>query len=228
MSGDFLSTMTASLPPSPPPPDFHNCLWIDCVLSFPDPEVLYNHLCNDHIGRKSTNNLCLTCKWKDCGTTCAKRDHITSHLRGLFISSPSLFFINLDHVSPYSSETPYLRGNFPHVAALRAALFPIFRFVKNLSSVLKISRNTRKYIPKSIINSTNIPRLSLSSIQLTYLASAVTWYLIPRLFHPSLHQMVPGLLQPVPNHILPPVQMVCAGLLSFNTVDLMIAIRFSP
>ncbi|EIN14023.1 hypothetical protein PUNSTDRAFT_16975, partial [Punctularia strigosozonata HHB-11173 SS5] len=39
------------------------------------------HLCNDHIGRKSTNNLCLTCKWKDCSTTCAKRDHITSHLR---------------------------------------------------------------------------------------------------------------------------------------------------
>ncbi|KAI0034144.1 hypothetical protein K488DRAFT_37650, partial [Vararia minispora EC-137] len=42
---------------------------------------LYTHLCNDHIGRKSTNNLCLTCKWNGCGTTCAKRDHITSHLR---------------------------------------------------------------------------------------------------------------------------------------------------
>ncbi|KAH9965108.1 hypothetical protein BGW80DRAFT_1438449 [Lactifluus volemus] len=49
--------------------------------SFPDPEALYNHLCTDHIGRRSTNNLCLTCKWKDCVTTCAKRDHITSHLR---------------------------------------------------------------------------------------------------------------------------------------------------
>ncbi|KAJ3571392.1 hypothetical protein NP233_g3778 [Leucocoprinus birnbaumii] len=57
------------------------CQWVDCVQSFIDPETLYNHLCNDHIGRKSTNNLCLTCKWKDCGTTCAKRDHITSHLR---------------------------------------------------------------------------------------------------------------------------------------------------
>ncbi|KAH7930505.1 hypothetical protein BV22DRAFT_1028227 [Leucogyrophana mollusca] len=57
------------------------CQWIDCSSSFSDPEVLYNHLCNDHIGRKSTNNLCLTCKWKDCGTSCAKRDHITSHLR---------------------------------------------------------------------------------------------------------------------------------------------------
>lgn len=84
---------TEQLPPSPlsvsPPPvnkksdsNSQRCLWLDCTLAFPDPEALYNHLCNDHIGRKSTNNLCLTCKWKDCGTTCAKRDHITSHLRG--------------------------------------------------------------------------------------------------------------------------------------------------
>ena len=61
----------------------HRCQWIDCTQVLPDPESLYNHLCNDHIGRKSTGNLCLTCKWKDCGTTCAKRDHITSHLRGM-------------------------------------------------------------------------------------------------------------------------------------------------
>ncbi|THV07605.1 hypothetical protein K435DRAFT_741949, partial [Dendrothele bispora CBS 962.96] len=89
--------MSQTLPPSPPyaarsasPPtpassgdsaQSHRCLWQDCTQSFTDPEALYNHLCNDHIGRKSTNNLCLTCKWKDCGTTCAKRDHITSHLR---------------------------------------------------------------------------------------------------------------------------------------------------
>ncbi|KAF5384876.1 hypothetical protein D9615_001339 [Tricholomella constricta] len=66
---------------SPDAPTVHKCLWVDCTQSFVDPEALYNHLCNDHIGRKSTNNLCLTCKWKDCGTTCAKRDHITSHLR---------------------------------------------------------------------------------------------------------------------------------------------------
>ena len=63
----------------------HKCHWQDCSQSFTDPETLYNHLCNDHVGRKSTNNLCLTCRWKDCGTTCAKRDHITSHLRGTFI-----------------------------------------------------------------------------------------------------------------------------------------------
>ena len=68
-------------PADPPPPPQHKCLWEGCTKSFIDPEALYNHLCNDHIGRKSTNNLCLTCKWVDCGTTCAKRDHITSHLR---------------------------------------------------------------------------------------------------------------------------------------------------
>ncbi|KAI0828935.1 hypothetical protein BC628DRAFT_1315893 [Trametes gibbosa] len=59
----------------------HGCQWVGCDKVLSDPESLYNHLCNDHIGRKSTGNLCLTCKWKDCGTTCAKRDHITSHLR---------------------------------------------------------------------------------------------------------------------------------------------------
>ncbi len=63
---------------SPPPADSepaptHRCLWQECTQSFGDPEQLYNHLCNEHIGRKSTNNLCLTCKWKDCGTSCAKR-----------------------------------------------------------------------------------------------------------------------------------------------------------
>ncbi|KAI6007151.1 hypothetical protein EDD15DRAFT_2395258 [Pisolithus albus] len=57
------------------------CQWLDCTAAFNDPELLYNHLCNEHIGRKSTNNLCLTCRWKDCSTSCAKRDHITSHLR---------------------------------------------------------------------------------------------------------------------------------------------------
>ncbi|KAF9502430.1 hypothetical protein BDN71DRAFT_1459780 [Pleurotus eryngii] len=76
-SPESSNSVTKSTEPQPA----HKCLWMECTQSFSDPEALYNHLCNDHIGRKSTNNLCLTCKWKDCGTTCAKRDHITSHLR---------------------------------------------------------------------------------------------------------------------------------------------------
>ncbi|VDB86601.1 unnamed protein product [Peniophora sp. CBMAI 1063] len=74
------SPSSAAVTPDPPSASYP-CQWEGCSKSMNDPEVLYNHLCNDHIGRKSTNNLCLTCKWNGCGTTCAKRDHITSHLR---------------------------------------------------------------------------------------------------------------------------------------------------
>jgi hypothetical protein len=38
-------------------------------------------VCERHVGRKSTNNLTLTCSWNDCNTTTVKRDHITSHIR---------------------------------------------------------------------------------------------------------------------------------------------------
>ncbi|KAI0699352.1 hypothetical protein C8T65DRAFT_659595 [Cerioporus squamosus] len=75
------SPASAAPASSEEPAPGHRCQWLCCDKVLPDPEALYNHLCNDHIGRKSTGNLCLTCKWKDCGTTCAKRDHITSHLR---------------------------------------------------------------------------------------------------------------------------------------------------
>ncbi|KAG8924315.1 hypothetical protein FRC01_011669 [Tulasnella sp. 417] len=71
-------------PPSAPPKEDANllrCQWEGCTVECPDGDQLYLHLCNQHIGRKSTNNLCLTCKWNNCGTTCSKRDHITSHLR---------------------------------------------------------------------------------------------------------------------------------------------------
>jgi hypothetical protein len=59
-----------------------SCKWQECQYRSPNPEDLYEHLCNAHVGRKSTNNLCLTCAWEGCGVKCVKRDHITSHLRG--------------------------------------------------------------------------------------------------------------------------------------------------
>ncbi|KAI8995952.1 hypothetical protein BC832DRAFT_535602, partial [Gaertneriomyces semiglobifer] len=55
-----------------------------CNKAFFEAEQLYNHLCEDHVGRKTTNNLCLTCRFPDCldtPRTYSKRDHITSHLR---------------------------------------------------------------------------------------------------------------------------------------------------
>ncbi|WRT65796.1 uncharacterized protein IL334_002745 [Kwoniella shivajii] len=57
------------------------CKWNDCKHTSSSPDELYDHLCNAHVGRKSTNNLCLTCGWENCGVKCVKRDHITSHLR---------------------------------------------------------------------------------------------------------------------------------------------------
>lgn len=57
------------------------CLWGDCNVVYETPELLYDHLCDDHVGRKSFNNLSLTCQWDHCGTSTVKRDHITSHLR---------------------------------------------------------------------------------------------------------------------------------------------------
>ncbi|KAL6608893.1 hypothetical protein U3516DRAFT_799795 [Neocallimastix sp. 'constans'] len=52
-----------------------------CNIEFESAEFLYKHLCDDHVGRKANNNLCLTCHWNNCNFTKNKRDHITSHLR---------------------------------------------------------------------------------------------------------------------------------------------------
>ncbi|KAK4245382.1 hypothetical protein C7999DRAFT_16371 [Corynascus novoguineensis] len=57
------------------------CHWEACKEPFTSAEALYEHICEKHVGRKSTNNLNLTCKWNQCRTTTVKRDHITSHIR---------------------------------------------------------------------------------------------------------------------------------------------------
>ncbi|CAG8450483.1 6716_t:CDS:2 [Diversispora eburnea] len=71
----------ALTPPSRNSCEELRCLWAQCGHSFDDPELLYNHLANDHVGRKSTGNLCLSCHWDRCEVQTTKRDHITSHLR---------------------------------------------------------------------------------------------------------------------------------------------------
>ncbi|OMJ26150.1 pH-response transcription factor [Smittium culicis] len=59
-----------------------NCLWQNCNAGdFPDPDSLYVHLTESHIGRKTRGNLCLECKWANCSVKTSKRDHITSHIR---------------------------------------------------------------------------------------------------------------------------------------------------
>ncbi|KAJ5887863.1 pH-response transcription factor [Penicillium taxi] len=61
--------------------DQFSCQWVGCHEKAPSAEALYDHVCERHVGRKSTNNLNLTCQWGTCTTTTVKRDHITSHIR---------------------------------------------------------------------------------------------------------------------------------------------------
>lgn len=57
------------------------CKWLSCGKIFDSAESLYTHLCDSHVGRKSTNNLSLACRWEGCRVITVKRDHITSHIR---------------------------------------------------------------------------------------------------------------------------------------------------
>ncbi|KAF9354974.1 hypothetical protein BGX26_007135 [Mortierella sp. AD094] len=69
--------------------DEYICQWDSCLRNFEDAEMLYEHLKDDHVGRKAHHNLCLTCRWDKCPVaTFAKRDHITSHLRVHVPSKP--------------------------------------------------------------------------------------------------------------------------------------------
>lgn len=75
------NTSQSSATPSHPPDETLICRWNACNQKFGTPELLYEHICERHVGRKSTNNLNLTCQWNSCRTTTVKRDHITSHIR---------------------------------------------------------------------------------------------------------------------------------------------------
>ncbi|KEQ70637.1 hypothetical protein M436DRAFT_53202 [Aureobasidium namibiae CBS 147.97] len=61
--------------------DSLTCQWLNCGERHQTAEALYEHVCERHVGRKSTNNLNLTCHWGSCRVTTVKRDHITSHIR---------------------------------------------------------------------------------------------------------------------------------------------------
>ncbi|KAI8902144.1 hypothetical protein BC833DRAFT_574561 [Globomyces pollinis-pini] len=61
-----------------------HCCWkkpVVCQMVFETDEELYEHTLQAHIGRKKTDNLCLSCHWDNCHVVCTKRDHITSHLK---------------------------------------------------------------------------------------------------------------------------------------------------
>ncbi|KAI1374550.1 hypothetical protein F4677DRAFT_425408 [Hypoxylon crocopeplum] len=75
------ATTATSQSSAPAQDDPLNCRWAGCSDKFNSAENLYEHICEKHVGRKSTNNLNLTCQWNQCKTTTVKRDHITSHIR---------------------------------------------------------------------------------------------------------------------------------------------------
>ncbi|KAI1170725.1 hypothetical protein F4777DRAFT_101195 [Nemania sp. FL0916] len=75
------STSAASQSSAPAVDDSLTCKWANCSEKFNTPETLYEHICEKHVGRKSTNNLNLQCQWAQCRITTVKRDHITSHIR---------------------------------------------------------------------------------------------------------------------------------------------------
>lgn len=86
------------------------CKWNQCQYRSPNPEDLYEHLCNQHVGRKSTNNLCLTCAWEGCGVKCVKRDHITSHLRGMSNQFTRCWIVVVLTDSSHTPQTPPMSG----------------------------------------------------------------------------------------------------------------------
>ncbi|KAJ3331953.1 hypothetical protein HDU76_001733, partial [Blyttiomyces sp. JEL0837] len=57
------------------------CRWMDCNVSFNDGEDIFNHLADYHIGQKGVKKLNWECRWENCRTNCAKRDHLVSHVR---------------------------------------------------------------------------------------------------------------------------------------------------
>ncbi|CAR29408.1 hypothetical protein ZYGR_0AD00900 [Zygosaccharomyces rouxii] len=79
-SSSRVETPQSSTPSSTEEEQFF-CKWDQCGKMFNQPELLYHHLCQDHVGRKSQRNLQLACKWEECNVKTEKRDHITSHLR---------------------------------------------------------------------------------------------------------------------------------------------------
>lgn len=93
--------------------DDYICQWDSCLKNFDDAEMLYEHLRDEHVGRKAHHNLCLTCKWDKCSVpTFAKRDHITSHLRVHVASKPYRCDVSLTN-SPMAPIAHKLFYMFP-------------------------------------------------------------------------------------------------------------------
>ncbi len=127
------------------------CRWSDCRLLFPNAEQLYDHLCEDHVGRKITSNLCLACKWKDCSSSYTKRDHITSHLRGTCMTVMDCYNLLFLKTQSIPSRN---RTAVQSVPAYRPQLFDLTYFPRHAGSLSSASRtqgNTKRSTPKNTV-----------------------------------------------------------------------------
>jgi len=138
-------------------------------ITYVDPETLYGHLCNDHIGRKSTNNLCLTCKWKDCGTVCAKRDHITKPPLGVCLCD-AYRASDIHHTIVHTPLKPHVCEVKLHQSS-RTSLGSYITSIdlqQNFQSDPRTSKSTRKYIRRTPRTNTSTPRQLLLPTRLMF------------------------------------------------------------
>lgn len=57
------------------------CLWLNCNRVFDHAKVLYQHICEDHVGKKRPVDYEYHCMWSSCRHPMTlKRDHLISHI----------------------------------------------------------------------------------------------------------------------------------------------------
>lgn len=118
------------------------CRWANCAKTYTDAEILYSHLTNDHVGRKSTGNLCLTCHWDQCDVSVVKRDHITSHLRVHVPLKPHHCGVSFHYIKQIKKKIGLLFHNIILITIIffffSLRLLLLYSFARNHSNDLKI------------------------------------------------------------------------------------------
>ena len=114
----------------------YQCRWESCRSLFGRAGQLNVHICNAHIGKRSDSNICLTCKWKDCGKSFEKRDDITKHCRITHVSRSVL------QIEPHVCE---VCGRLPqHLPRVNMHTSSLYRCVIESSHKSPLSKCTSR------------------------------------------------------------------------------------